>query len=208
MTSVQQTPMNTAIEQVVSFWQNPDNIPFKGNLVSYDEIKRGKNPINCLCAQSQIMHLIAHYEIEEFATINQNYADRVVAEILNISISHSILLRVVNDIEDSAPSTVFSNPEEHLGPNYQKVLDFWKYIETVPNYHSNQITGLGEYQRLLEQRAALLLKYYWIVGDCCTMALTIKNVESHYKLSAKYATYEIMVGEANPVYLPLFGDFQ
>ena len=109
----------TTIEELLDYW--PGNIPFKGRLVSEDG--------SCMCAQGQALHFIGGLTVEELRNVNQVEADRRVAELFGISLTHSVLLRIINDKQEGAPSSVIRNPEQILGDQAQVVLAFWRHLD-------------------------------------------------------------------------------
>jgi hypothetical protein len=114
------TPSPTTIEELLDYW--PGNIPFKGKLVSDD---------GCMCAQGQALHFLKGLTVDELLDISQGEADEEVAELFGISVTHSILLRIINDTREGAPSCVIRNPEQILGDQAQMVLAFWWHIDRV-----------------------------------------------------------------------------
>jgi hypothetical protein len=111
----------TTIEELLDYW--PGNIPFKGRLVSEDG--------SCMCAQGQALHFIGGLTVEELRNVNQVEADRRVAELFGISLTHSVLLRIINDKQEGAPSSVIRNPEQILGGQAQLVLAFWRHLDRM-----------------------------------------------------------------------------
>lgn len=114
------TTTPTTIEELLDYW--PGNIPFKGRLVSTD---------GCMCAQGQVLHFLGGLTADELQDLQQDAADRQVSKLLDISLAHSILLRVVNDNQDGAPSIVLRKPERVLGDQAQTVLTFWRHIDRI-----------------------------------------------------------------------------
>jgi len=111
----------TTVEELLDYW--PGNIPFKGGLVSEDG--------SCMCAQGQALHFLDKYNSSDLHNTNQTTADRRVAELFGISRSHSVLLRIVNDRQDGAPSSVIRNPEQVLGDQAHVVLAFWRHLDRM-----------------------------------------------------------------------------
>ena len=111
----------TTIDELLDYW--PGNIPFKGQLVSDDG--------SCMCAQGQALHFLDGLTVDELRNIDQAIADKRVAEIFDISLAHSILLRIVNDRQEGAPSSVIRNPEKVLGNHAQVVLAFWRHLDCM-----------------------------------------------------------------------------
>jgi hypothetical protein len=115
------TAKPTTVEELLDYW--PGNIPFKGSLVSEDG--------SCMCAQGQALHFLANKSIDELYETAQAEADKMVAELFDISLAHSILLRIVNDEQEGAPSIVIRNPELVLGDQAQIVLAFWRHLDRM-----------------------------------------------------------------------------
>jgi hypothetical protein len=109
-------------QEMVQFWIDPRNIPFKGKLVDSEG--------TCMCAQGQTLFQNG-YTVEQLKIMEQPKADRETARLLGISITHSILLRKINDREEGAPQDVLTNPEKYLGLQYKKVLEFWLKIDKL-----------------------------------------------------------------------------
>lgn len=109
------------VEELLDYW--PGNIPFKGRLVSNDG--------SCMCAQGQALHFLGNLTIDELRNISQPDADSRVAELFGISVAHSVLLRIVNDSQEGAPSSVIRNPEQVLGDQAQIVLAFWRHLDRM-----------------------------------------------------------------------------
>lgn len=147
-------PMNqTAIDEIVSFWEQ-GNIPFKDQLIELDI-----NGKPCMCAQGQVLYNIGKVPIERLLNMPQGLADRKTADILGISKIHSILLRIVNDSNIGAPSTVLTNPEHYLGPNYQHVLSFWEYLDNLWGRRPRSYNVNAQHQGILRSYCSNVLKY-------------------------------------------------
>lgn len=111
----------TTVEELLDYW--PGNIPFKGNLISQDG--------SCMCAQGQALHFLGGLSVKELQVVSQCEADRRVAKLFSISIAHSVLLRIVNDGQEGAPSSVIRHPEQVLGDQAQSVLAFWRHLDRI-----------------------------------------------------------------------------
>jgi len=107
---------------MIAFWEDPRNIPFKGELISVD---------GCMCAQGQTLYREGGYTIEQLEKMNQPEAERETARILGISLCYAVFLGVINDREPGSPQDVLTNPEKYLGANYQEVLRFWDHLDTL-----------------------------------------------------------------------------
>jgi hypothetical protein len=111
----------TTIEELLDYW--PGHIPFKGSLVNEDG--------SCMCAQGQALHFLSGLTADELRDLDQEMADKRVAELFGISFAHSVLLRIVNDGQEGAPSSVIRNPEHVLGDQAQTVLAFWRHLDRM-----------------------------------------------------------------------------
>jgi hypothetical protein len=111
----------TTVEELLDYW--PGNIPFKGSLVSNDG--------SCMCAQGQALHFLDGMSADDLSNLEQEEADKRVAELFGISRAHAVLLRRVNDTEDGAPSVVIRNPEKVIGDQAHIVLAFWRHLDRM-----------------------------------------------------------------------------
>ena len=111
----------TTVEELLDYW--PGNIPFKRSLISDDG--------SCMCAQGQALYFLDKFNSNDLRNINQATADKRVAELFGISRAHSVLLRIVNDRQDGAPSSVIRNPEQVLGDQAHVVLAFWRHLDRM-----------------------------------------------------------------------------
>ena len=119
------TQPNT-IEDVLAFWESGDGRPYKGSLIDRNSYESDPKGLGCMCAQGQALVLSGKRTVQDLLNgLGQGIADKEVAEIWNISLTHSILLRTVNDRVDGAPAIVITNPEKVLGDKWSKLLDFW-----------------------------------------------------------------------------------
>jgi hypothetical protein len=109
------------VNELLDYW--PGNIPFKGSLVSKDG--------SCMCAQGQALHFLDGVTSAALRDYTQAAADKRVAELFGISRAHSVLLRIVNDRQDGAPTSVIRNPEQVLGDQSHVVLAFWRHLDQM-----------------------------------------------------------------------------
>jgi hypothetical protein len=116
--------LNSSAKEMVDYWSTSREIPFKGSLVIVDNGKI------CMCAQGQVLVRNGYTEYELFDMDNVE-ADKETARILGISMSHSRFLRIINDRLEGSPQDVLSDPKKYLGPNWEKVLEFWWYLDTL-----------------------------------------------------------------------------
>ncbi len=119
------------IEELIAGWDSGDGKPYKGSL--FDRAAYEANPDSpaCMCAQGQVLHYVAGWDVERLASVNPSEADKAVAKELGISLGHSILLRHVNDKADGAPAIVLTQPEKVLGEHAQLVLAFFKHLDSM-----------------------------------------------------------------------------
>src|SRR4249919_881531 len=97
------------IAEILARWDSGEGKPYKGSLIDFAEYERKPESIGCMCAQGQVLHLLGGWSPTKLRYTEQGKADKATAKLLNISISHSILLRSVNDKVDGAPSIVLTN---------------------------------------------------------------------------------------------------
>lgn len=84
-----------------------------------------------MCAQGQVLHFLDHVSLADLSDYGQSKADSRVSELLGISRAHAVLLRIVNDGQDGAPTSVIRNPEQVLGDQAQAVLAFWRHLDRM-----------------------------------------------------------------------------
>jgi len=117
------------INDLIARWNTNEGKPYKGNLINYSTYKLGD--LSCMCAQGQVLHLVAGWSPEQLRDTQQGKADLATAKLLNISRAHAVLLRHVNDRADGAPSIVLTDPSKVLGDQWSKLLDFWHYMDAL-----------------------------------------------------------------------------
>ena len=118
------------IQPLIDRWQTDKGKPYNGTLIDMDAYNADPSDPGCMCAQGQVLHY-AGWDAFGLDNFPQHEADSEVARLLNISISHAILLRIVNDRADGAPAVVLTDPGAVLGDHWSKVLDFWWYLDSV-----------------------------------------------------------------------------
>jgi hypothetical protein len=120
------------LADLISRWDEDEGKPYKGELFDFDSYDgEGEPPLSCMCAQGQVLHVVAGWSLDDFRKSDQTKADREVAKLLNISTAHSILLRTINDKRDGAPSVVLTDPGKVLGDQWSKLLDFWWHLDQM-----------------------------------------------------------------------------
>ncbi|HEV2225030.1 MAG TPA: hypothetical protein VGR84_18710 [Candidatus Acidoferrales bacterium] len=113
--------MPTTIDFMVRRWESSDRPLFKGKLID-DE--------GCCCAQGDILR-VCGVEDDDLRRMDQFDADLQVAKELGISLSHSVLLRQINDKQDGCPQDVLAHPERIIGGQSVLVLNFWRYLDDL-----------------------------------------------------------------------------
>jgi hypothetical protein len=116
---------HAAQSELVARWSKPGGIPFKGSLIS------GEGDAVCMCAQGQALHYVGGWDFDRLRNVEQVEADKVTAELLDISRAHAVLLRNTNDNKPGAPSIVLTNPELVIGDQAPTILAFWRYFDTM-----------------------------------------------------------------------------
>jgi hypothetical protein len=131
------------IQPLIDRWQTDKGKPYKGTLIDMDAYNADPSDPGCMCAQGQVLHY-AGWDAYDLNNFPQDEADSEVAKLLNISISHAVLLRIVNDRADGAPSVVLTDPSAVLGNQWSKVLDFWWYLDAMTEaaWGAKQATAL------------------------------------------------------------------
>lgn len=119
------------IDARLAHWETPEGRPFTNKLIDMRAYEKDTADIGCMCAQGQALHLIAGWSPESLRTVDQHVADRAFAELFNISVAHSVLVRKINDSKDGAPADVLTNPKKYLGDNWAAILDFWWVSESM-----------------------------------------------------------------------------
>lgn len=133
----------TTINELIERWNTAEGRPFKGSLIDADAYEADPSNIGCMCAQGQALHLVGGWDAKRLRNADQREADRETARLLNISVSHSVLLRQINDSVDGAPSIVLTDAEKVLGPEWKRVLAFWAHIDTLTDQDWKRISAAG-----------------------------------------------------------------
>ena len=115
--------MSNAIrDKLVQRWSDPAERPtFKGSLIDID---------GCCCAQGEALRC-SGFSDNDLREMPQHDADIKTAEILGISVTHSVLLRVINDSCPGSPQDVLAAPEKILGKHADLVLEFWWHLDAI-----------------------------------------------------------------------------
>lgn len=199
----------TTIQDLIVRWDSGDDKPYKGSLIDWTAYEANPDSIACYCAQGQVLHLVGGLSAEKLAQTSQDHADRETAKLLGISRAHAILLRIVNDSVDGAPSIVLTDPAKVIGDQAETVLAFWRHLDTMTeepagrddpvailNAWHTAMRAAGDAARRVAGRAAEVV-----------MSATCGNGAD----AAPYATYEIMGAPemrraGHPfTFLPMFG---
>ena len=119
------------LQELLAKWDSNEGRPFKGSLIDMRAYEASPDSLGCMCALGQVLHVVRKMSAQEISSIEQKKADELVMETLGISRGHAILLRLVNDKVDGAPSIVLTHPEKVLGEHAQLVLAFFKYLDSM-----------------------------------------------------------------------------
>ncbi len=120
-----------AVAEMLARWDSGEGKPYKGQLIDWASYEADPTNIGCMCAQGQVLHLLAGWSQKRLRNLDQEKADKATAKALNISVTHSILLRSINDSVDGAPSIVLTHPEKVLGDQAQTELAFWLHLDRM-----------------------------------------------------------------------------
>jgi hypothetical protein len=120
-----------SLEAILARWDSGEGKPYKGSLIDWAAYEADPESIGCMCAQGQVLHIMAGWSPDKLRNTEQDDADKETAKLLNISIAHAILLRLVNDKADGAPSIVLTHPEKVLGDQAHVVLAFWRHLDRM-----------------------------------------------------------------------------
>jgi hypothetical protein len=118
------------LQKLIDRWSAPKGYPARGELINLSKFLENPNDLSCMCAQGQILYE-AGWSAESMVGVNQAKIDRDVAKILNISVSHSVLLRIINDSSNVNPALVFTGLHIILGHRWNEILNFWWYIDRM-----------------------------------------------------------------------------
>jgi hypothetical protein len=113
------------------------------------------------------------------------------------------------------PPLVLSNPQNYLGPNWEALINFWLYLDTL---RDDQLLAVRRHCcDLSDEEWSIALDIAWDAAKNTVGSETVDEATSavHYILSSKsapasYATYELIgLGRLldqgyKPVFFPLF----
>ena len=75
------------IQPLIDRWQTDDGKPYKGSLIDMDAYNADPSDPGCMCPQGQVLHY-AGWDAFGLGNVAQEEADREVAKLLNISLTH------------------------------------------------------------------------------------------------------------------------
>ena len=119
------------LAELIARWDSDEGKPYKGNLIDWTAYEADPTNIGCMCAQGQVLSVVGGWTAKKLRDVDQADADKATAELLNISIAHAVLLRLVNDKADGAPSIVLTHPEKMLGDQAHIVLALWRHLDRM-----------------------------------------------------------------------------
>jgi hypothetical protein len=198
--------MNPNQQTIIDFWNNERNIPIKGRLISEEPPAEGQPPTTCMSAHGQVLHLIGGKTVEELKDMMQDSADEEVAKLLGISVRHSRLLRDVNYYRDRAgsPQDVLSNPGKYLGPNWETVLRWWLYKESLTDEQKIECTRRYDaidretHNRAYDLARDVAIEVIGRDNNICSVSRALSFFSFHDVI-----TNELIANLENPFFLPL-----
>lgn len=63
----------TSIAELIERWNSDEGKPYKGSLIDYSAYKPGE--LGCMCAQGQVLHVVAGWSIDDLRATSQSAAD-------------------------------------------------------------------------------------------------------------------------------------
>lgn len=209
------------INDLIARWNTDEGKPYKGCLIDIDTYEDGN--LSCMCAQGQVLHVLGGWNSVKLSKGWQPEADQETARLLNISRTHAILLRQVNDMADGQPAKVLTDPGAILGDQWSKLLDFWWYIDAIDAKEWNRVhRGWIKAKIRAKNAAEKAMRYATELlcdSDCMdrvydatrhsVIAMTWENPDGYY--AATDVIYEIQGAEVlkrdgNPFFfLKMFG---
>jgi hypothetical protein len=126
--------LNSTAKDMIRYWEywnswesSRDVPPPKVHLFGYSE---------GIVPHMETLHRVGGYSLRQIYYMGESEAIKLTAKILGISVSHSNLLRLI----DSSQHEVLSDPKKYLGSNWEKVLEFWWYIDTLSDEEKKKIS--------------------------------------------------------------------
>lgn len=156
------------IEQLIARWNTDEGKPYKGDLIDMTNYEEGN--LSCMCAQGQVLHVVGGWDAEMLRGVEQDNADAETAKLLNISRTHAILLRHINDSIDGAPAIVLTDPAQVLGDQWSKLLDFWWYMDGL------DAEGWSKVAAALDDAWAAAWAAAWDAADAAWVAVDAAGV--------------------------------
>jgi len=129
----------TKLNELIARWNTDEGKPYKGRLIDMGSYKEGN--LGCMCAQGQVLHEVGGWTAKRLNRVKQADADKETAKLLNISRAHAVLLRNTNDEIDGAPAIVLTDPAKVIGDQWNKLLDFWWYMDTMADSDWKQVAA-------------------------------------------------------------------
>jgi hypothetical protein len=202
------------IAELLERWQTDKGKPYKGSLIDMGAYEADPDNIGCMCAQGQALHLLGGWTPERLSWAEQSEADMATAKLLNISCSHVVLLRLINDQADGAPAVVLTNPEKVLGDQWSKLLDFWWYLERMTKKQIDAVWAAVHEDSWCSARDDALLfarQAAWQAAGCaaydaCWGAALVNAARETTSASLEIQGAAILRRDGKPFFfLPLFG---
>jgi hypothetical protein len=118
---------------------------------------------------------------------------------------HKETAQLINIIYDISVEDVLSNPENYLGVNYKKVLDFWCHLDTLSDAQLRVVDDLfnhSNYDKFItaEDVARKAVDGMIYLNNTCMTAVCA----ARKGLAAVYATWEIAGNVENHFFTHMF----
>lgn len=216
--------MDTIAEKIIrqiARWDTDEGKPFKGTLIDWKSYGgAGDEPpkdIGCMCAQGQVLHVIGGWTPESLWNADQSTADEETAKLLNISRAHAILLRIINDSADGAPSIVLTDPSKVLGDQWGKLLDLWWALDQFDRPKWDEVIKGSKDMSWFHQNTAQIAAEEAVISPCfrhtasdvVRTAIRLLYLRYAAELVAHYASWEIQgfekLGKKRMFFLPMLG---
>lgn len=215
------TPQQTiTIDELLARWNSDEGKPYKGSLIDWAAYEADPPNIGCMCAQGQVLNLVGGWSPQRLHDTNQRDVDKATAQLLNISTAHAVLLRIINDRVDGAPSIVLTHPEKVLGDQAPTLLAFWRHLDRMTEeqwvatwaaraaWSSRNVAWFASWD---SARVAAGEAAAWAAGDAAWDTASCAAGDAADGIAAKYACAEIqgariMREKGQPfTFLPMFG---
>jgi len=204
--------MTQTIEQILARWDSGDGKPYKGSLIDWAAYKADPENMGCMCAQGQVLALAGGWDYAKLRDTEQSEADIETAKLLNISRTHSVLLRQINDKADGAPSIVLTDPGKVLGDQWSKLLDFWWLVHNYSAEDWQEVSAA--WAAWAAARYAARYAAWYAAGDAARDAARYAAGyaagdaarDAAWDAAGEIQGYNVLIERGHkPFFLPMFG---